>query len=265
MKIIDKIKNFFYDEEEVIIPDSLTKKEEIKKEENTKDESKKEETEINVDEVISERELFKSDPTFKFPIIFEDDDFVEEKRKNQSMNVLDVENNKRKEIKEISKKFEPSPIISPIYGVLDKNYKKEEISNKKNDIIYIKNEQEKIDLDSVIKKAYGNYKKLDEMENKNNKKENQKIKDKVIDTTIDLFKNIDDEEQTEEENNEETNINFDVDIEFENNYNFSSKEEKDKNIDDLLEKTNEHDFYSLVDSMYKDENEEELKRDGNVE
>ena len=30
------------------------------------------------------------------------------------------------------KKFKPTPIISPVYGILDKNYHKEDIVNKKN-------------------------------------------------------------------------------------------------------------------------------------
>lgn len=48
--------------------------------------------------------------------------------------------------------FKPSPVISPVYGVLDKNYKKEdvltreEVASKKNG---------KLDVDSVRKKAFG--------------------------------------------------------------------------------------------------------------
>lgn len=52
------------------------------------------------------------------------------------------------------KEFKPSPIISPIYGVLDKNYKKEEIVSKK-EIRLSTPSQKKLDLDSVREKAYG--------------------------------------------------------------------------------------------------------------
>jgi len=50
--------------------------------------------------------------------------------------------------------FKPSPIISPIYGVLDKNYKKEEIVTKK-EIRLSASSSKKVDLDTVREKAYG--------------------------------------------------------------------------------------------------------------
>lgn len=51
------------------------------------------------------------------------------------------------------RKFKPSPIISPIYGILDKNYKKEEIRSKSD---YKRNmEKKESPIDSVRKKAYG--------------------------------------------------------------------------------------------------------------
>ena len=56
--------------------------------------------------------------------------------------------------KEKSSGFKPSPIISPIYGVLDKNYKKEEIVTKK-EIRLSAASSKKVDLDRVREKAYG--------------------------------------------------------------------------------------------------------------
>ncbi len=50
------------------------------------------------------------------------------------------------------KKFKPSPIISPIYGILDKNYKKEEIRTR-NDKTHSNKEERTID--SVRQKVYG--------------------------------------------------------------------------------------------------------------
>ena len=50
--------------------------------------------------------------------------------------------------------FKPSPIISPIYGVLDKNYKKEDVKEKRN--VHISSySRENIDVDDVRKKAFG--------------------------------------------------------------------------------------------------------------
>ena len=53
-----------------------------------------------------------------------------------------------------SKGFKPSPIISPIYGVLDKNYRKEEVVTKK-EVKPSSNSYRKVDLDSVRNKAFG--------------------------------------------------------------------------------------------------------------
>ena len=52
-----------------------------------------------------------------------------------------------------TKGFKPSPIISPIYGILDKNYRKEEVVTKKE--TRITSSYKKPDLDSVRNKAFG--------------------------------------------------------------------------------------------------------------
>lgn len=51
--------------------------------------------------------------------------------------------------------FKPSPIISPIYGVLDKNYRKEEIVNKREVRLSSSYSRENLNVDDVRKKAYG--------------------------------------------------------------------------------------------------------------
>ena len=51
--------------------------------------------------------------------------------------------------------FHPSPIISPIYGILDKNYKKEEIVPKKEVRLTSAYAREILDLDEVREKAFG--------------------------------------------------------------------------------------------------------------
>ncbi len=60
------------------------------------------------------------------------------------------------EKKKDKQSFTPSPIISPIYGILDKNYKKEDVVSKKE--VRLSNygtPSNKIDLDAVRAKAYG--------------------------------------------------------------------------------------------------------------
>ncbi len=56
------------------------------------------------------------------------------------------------ETKEERKNFKPSPIISPVYGILNENYKKEDIVSKSEKRA---NANTVLDLDSVRKKAYG--------------------------------------------------------------------------------------------------------------
>ena len=59
------------------------------------------------------------------------------------------------EKKEVKPKFKPSPIISPIYGILDKNYKKEEIVPKR-EVRLTSYTREHLSVDDVRRKAYGN-------------------------------------------------------------------------------------------------------------
>ncbi len=59
-----------------------------------------------------------------------------------------------KKSEESKKIFQPTPIISPVYGVLDKNYRKDEISSKKKTkTVYT--DFDKISVDDIRKKAYG--------------------------------------------------------------------------------------------------------------
>ena len=51
--------------------------------------------------------------------------------------------------------FKPSPIISPIYGILDKNYKKEDVVQKKEVRLKSTYSREKVSVDDVRNKAYG--------------------------------------------------------------------------------------------------------------
>jgi len=56
--------------------------------------------------------------------------------------------------KEAKEGFRPTPIISPIYGILDKNYTKEEVKIERQEpSSYVS--RKNVDLDSVREKAYG--------------------------------------------------------------------------------------------------------------
>ncbi len=232
MGLFDKLKNVFMeddiDEEPV---KSVPKVEEIKKEEPV---VQKRERELPIEDTFSDRELVNSKENFKFPIIFEDEDFKEEKKKTKSINVLERENTKyedliKRDTKPQKKVFKPSLVISPVYGVLDKNYSKEDITTKDGNRVTNDNG---VDIDTVIKKAYG-----EEVVTKT-REEKREEENK----TVDAFKE------------EETDIKSLTVEEAEAKANEREVDDKIASIDKLLNDTNtDDDFYSLVDSMYKNE------------
>lgn len=232
MGLFDKLKNVFIEEEEEDIPQTTVKQEEKKVEiKEVKPEIPVNKTVPVSDNTFSDRELLDTGEKFKFPIIFEEDDFKEERKKAKSINVLEREHTKyepeiKKEVRNAKKTFKPSPVISPVYGVLDKNYSKDDITTKDG---LLNDYEAKVDIDYVMNKAYGEVKTREE-KNRNEFKEEP----------IDLF----------EEKTSVTEVSIDE---------VSSDEidEKIKSIDDLLKDTSDDDFYSLVDSMYKDEEGDE--------
>ena len=110
---------------------------------------------------------------FSFPMDFEDE--VTPSRVNVSNNRVNASSNKgtlnterevqapkkvselyvKKETRE-KPKFKPTPVISPVYGVLDKNYKKEEVVERAEENVEMKRPSKKVDFETVRKKAFGN-------------------------------------------------------------------------------------------------------------
>lgn len=218
MGILDKIKNVFFEEEEV--EEEETKeimKTPVAKKIDVGETSKKEEREAKNNESSSSNTLAfdsKDEPVekdFKFPMGFDDKDFEVEKTieifgpvKEKEESVPEVvheeevesdlppvettytvetqesyeeveysepvveqpkiesrenyhklyEGREKEKDKEEKPGFTPSPIISPIYGILNKNYKKEQIVTRseirKNETVIKKD-----NLDIVREKAYG--------------------------------------------------------------------------------------------------------------
>jgi len=287
--LLNKIKNVLFEEEEIEIPVEEPVKE-IKKEEKVKVEKKKNVYEeiIKPEENYSDRELFKAEKTFDFPI-FDDKEFdelkesnsesfyEEEPKKNMSINLFDYENPREKKESKIPKteeikgraydnkksdfdtrKFKPSPVISPVYGVLDKNYKKE-------DIVVIKQEEKKsIDVEAVRKKAFGTLedgieklkpypinKKEDQVE-KNSPEEEKTIDELLEEAAFDSIQVSDRKEEIELEDiyndEEEAVINLE---------NLSEKKEKsEKESIEEEDDTLESDLFDLIDSMYENKEEE---------
>ena len=180
MGLLDKIKNLFTDEEEIIETQEIEVEEEPKVEETPKlptfmrEKIEKEEKKINIleekaaeEEILSDRNLVKPDHSFKFPLAFDDKDFEvpsynsqnviqkvkeQEKEKKKSVSELYAKKEEKKKEKHV---FKATPIISPVYGILDKNYKKEELKAKKESDYELKRPSKKVDFESVRKKAFG--------------------------------------------------------------------------------------------------------------
>jgi len=288
MGLLNKIKNVLFEEEEIEIPAS----EPIKKEkiEEPKPIEKRRSVvfeEKESEPLLKERDLFKAEKTFDFPV-FDDEEFEEMKdskqdnKENMSINLFDYENPKKKEVPRITKapeikgraydtkksdfdsrKFRPSPVISPVYGVLDKNYKKE-------DIVVAKPLPKQIDVDDVRKKAFGTLE--DDIEKSLNvpvkdtpvMKKKEVEEEKSIDDLLEetSFATIELPDFKEEETFlEEPNTDIEEDIVIQNDEELelavldqqTEKSEQEKIEDD---DTLESDLFDLIDSMYENREDE---------
>lgn len=260
MGLFGKIKNIFYDVEEVEVPVKEEKEEvAVPKIEELNIEEKEIKPEINLNDTVSERELFKSKNTFNFPI-FEADEEEEKIPKVEptssrvrESNTAYYEESRRKERYDIqpeapkqSRVFTPSPVISPVYGILDKNYKREEIIEKRETYTPKPNEK---NYDYVRRKAFGTLE--DELENTLTKIETKS----ALELTQDLTETIENIETTSK-NIEDLLAEVDTSKvtvgEVEENYKDKIEaEEKDERLDNTLE----HDLFNLIDSMYESKEE----------
>lgn len=304
MKLIDKLKNVFFEEveeEEEEIPKTYAKKVEIpkkkvnfiktEKEENTLNEKKEEKIEKvevneeikpdNYDTFIEEEE---DEVSKVIPMMFDDDDFQEDKNifeeKDDSKDVVykresriikddnerELYSTKREPYKESmerpsysytktvyreekeTKGFKPSPIISPIYGILDKNYRKEEVITKRE--TRISTSYSKPDLDSVRNKAF---KEIEDEKTKPKKDESYSEKKKVYDVNNDKphVNKVTLADAEEYYNDLGLAYNVDYSDASRNNETRSSKyssrdrKKERKDVDDNL--------FDLIDSMYNKE------------
>lgn len=202
MGFFEKVKNMFTEE----VEDDDVKVEQIKSDvtkvtiESPVYKTEEEEKEIKKEEKIST------------PIFFDDNDFRDLKLTSKPNEVKkEVKEEKTKEIygskiqePVIEKKnFKPTPIISPVYGILDKNYTKEDIVSR-DEVRIVDKESKESSIDTIRNKAYGTLE--DELENtlfgsnsilfkKDEEKEKVEIKevndDVLTDLTDDISKELD--------------------------------------------------------------------------
>lgn len=183
MKLLEKLKNTFFEEEYIEVDEPEVKEQAVAKKVESKKiepkEIKKEIHEVNIEKntspVLEKEPLDYSDSKLaskdsKLPY-FEDEDFIETKvettKEEQPRKIygttpdklyasINYSNNTNSKPYSTSVKetFKPTPIISPIYGILDKNYHKDEVVDRKDKpASYVS--RKNADLDSVRRKAYG--------------------------------------------------------------------------------------------------------------
>ena len=279
MGLFNKLKNVLFEEEEIEIPVKETEvKKEIKPEVERKPlERKKVNIESSIPDntpVINDKELFKAEKTFDFPV-FDDQEFenmkiiTEEKRadpnRNMSINLFDYEKPKvkrdetrsrtpeirgrvydtKKTVEQSSKKFIPSPVISPVYGVLDKNYKKEDIVVKKED-------KKTIELDAVRKKAFGT---LEGDIEKSLKKEKESQVKFDSDAKMDELLKEAATETIEIPSKKELET-VPKRTEKEDKLEVLDKPKNKTQIEKIEEDTLEDDLFDLIDSMYENKEDE---------
>lgn len=298
MKLIEKLKNVFFeevpeDEDEEELPQTFAKKIEVPKKpvevKKVEPEMKREdriEKHVEFDEPEEEIEIEvpkeKEEPTF--PMMFDEDDFLEDKKQLEMDKTFATPTYKREEEekelyqgkKELSyvesvrkpnysytksyyeeketKGFKPSPIISPVYGVLDKNYRKEEVVTKKE--VKITTGRNNLDLDSIRNKAFGKEdEEISDKKTREAKAREEKEEKKIYDVNnnkpqvnrvtladadeyyndLGLAYNVDYSDASRSNNNTRTS-----------KYNIkNNKKEKEKDVDDNL--------FDLIDSMYSKE------------
>ncbi|MBQ9072043.1 MAG: hypothetical protein IJY25_02685 [Bacilli bacterium] len=176
MGFFDKVKNMFTEE----VEDDEVKVEQIKNEV----------THVSIESPNAKKEEYEEENTqeFKFektekinkPVFFDDNDFSDLNYTKKMEEPKIIEKEKPKEVKEVygskiqperreiveKKAFKPTPIISPVYGILDKNYHKEDIVSREEFVrppVVNNIEEKEPSIDSIRNKAYGTLE--DELEN----------------------------------------------------------------------------------------------------
>lgn len=235
-------------------------------------------------ENLNERDLFKSDNISPF-FDFDEEEFSNMSRvqKPKTTNVMEYERKKRVEKRydmgnfskiertEVveKKKFKPSPIISPVYGILNEDYKPEDIKSKTDNVV-----NTGLDFNSVRKKAFGEetlgepeatyYEESVTVKVKENEEEKQqKVKtiDELLEDTSDVTIDVDEKNSVEDKNNKKATDEvadyerIDKDLEEVTAKCDVNKTEMRKVEDD---DTLENDLFDLIDSMYDNREEGDI-------
>ena len=276
MGLIDKVKNLFTEEVEVE-EETYTKppkREKIKEVEKVYEEPVVQQPTpkpiVEEKPAISESPVLSREERPRMPVYFDDNafsdlkGFEEEKkeepikrpnrelkfnRKNKNENLYKGNNKEEPIAKKI---FKPSPIISPVYGVLDKNYKKDDVKTKQS-----RKEPVRITptIDDVRAKAYGSLEEdLDDTLFTGNtldlekKSETKTTKPKEVEKEIESVDNTDLTKELELQRQKIDEINQYI----KSNSVVKKKEEPEVEME---EEGVENELFDLIDSMYEKRDE----------
>lgn len=279
MSVFKKIKDVLFDieEEEEIVP---VKKERPVIEENPIKEIKisKENENVSFDEV----DIPKKNNSFNFPLDFEDDiparketsktysennrrsfydDDYDIPRRNKSDYIVKEPERKREEVRDYSKYlqpkkeekkiFTPSPVISPVYGVLNQNYTKDDVIVKTD--IGVKTPS----LDEVRNKAYNKVNKSIPKKEVDEFEEPLKTLDEILINSNNIKEEPLENDLLQEIEKENQEIDEEVIQEVKKEVNLEVKEELKEKVENEEDDKLENDLFNLIDSMYEDKEEEE--------
>lgn len=259
MGFLEKMKNLFTEEEEII--EEPVKKEVMQVE--IKAPAKEVQNETVEKELIDE--MIKPVATKPAPVFFDDKDFASLERPKPKQKPAPVKRVERPTYSNTKvdhrdrHSFKPSPIISPVYGILDKNYKKEDIVHKEEKHSYPTSKE--MTIDEIRKKAFGTLE--DEIDMNLNKE--PEVAENLVDINSldndtlenDIFEEMEADEIKDVVNSKEENDvmlgnveTFDLEDELEKNN--SSEDDLNNNEEEI----DESDLFNLIDSMYekRDEN-----------
>ncbi|MBE6140544.1 MAG: hypothetical protein E7172_03300 [Firmicutes bacterium] len=208
---------------------------------------------------VEKKDLYRSEKSFPFPD-FDEEEFSStiSRSKPKTTNVLEYERKKKlekrndfarlekQENKENSdrKKFKPSPIISPVYGILNEDYTIDDIKERKT--------ENTIDVDWVRKKAFEpekitstvNYEEDETVtvkfkEKEEEKKEKERTIDDLLEDTADVVVDV---IPSRKENNLIDYDDFETELDPQESFQVEEETEDD---------TLENDLFELIDSIYE--------------
>ncbi len=271
MKLLDKLKTVLFEEDE-------EEKEQEKQEDVViNDETKTFSIAHKVDVERTNKEIANDSKTLnsvdrqekKAPIIFEDEDFLSDTKEISFKEPFKKEEAvlyggyEVKEKERVKEKFKPSPILSPVYGIIETKEEKEVTDNSKSlDHLFSSERKKDISFDEIRQKAYGDVGVKEQEDD-----DEQVIYDMKNDDTPGIEKvTIGDAEEYFE----------DLGLEYEVDYKDASKEKekmtrikKNQELSRKLEKEEEDkpleeydkvdDDYSIEDSLVEEKEEKEEK------